>query len=45
MTRGGRYYNPDALKVRQSLQSEGVITVNYPEEKLPVPERFVLCHS
>ncbi|MCO5183932.1 MAG: 4Fe-4S binding protein [Anaerolineae bacterium] len=40
MTRGGRYYNPDALKVRQSLQSEGVITVNYPEEKLPVPERF-----
>lgn len=39
-SRGGRYYNPEALKVRQSLQGRGVITVNYPEERLSVPERF-----
>ena len=38
--RGGRYYNEEALKVRQSLKGAGVITVFYPEEKLPVPERF-----
>ena len=37
---GGRYYNENALKVRQSLKTEGAITVMYPEEKLPVPERF-----
>lgn len=40
MSQGGRYYNDKALKVRQSLQARGAITVNYPEEKLPVPERF-----
>lgn len=38
--RGGRYYNTEALQVRQSLKGRGAITVNYPEEKLPVPERF-----
>ena len=38
--KGGRYYNDEALKVRQGLKTTGVITVNYPEEKLPVPERF-----
>lgn len=38
--RGGRYYNEEALKVRQSLDGKGVITVFYPEEKLSVPERF-----
>ena len=40
LARGGRYYNDDALKVRQSLDGIGVKTVFYPEEKLPVPERF-----
>lgn len=40
MTQGGRYYNEEALKVRQSLATTGAITVNYPEEKLSVPERF-----
>lgn len=40
LTRGGRYYNDDAFKFRQSLKTRGVITVMYPEEKLPVPERF-----
>ncbi|MEM9777844.1 MAG: 4Fe-4S binding protein [Chloroflexota bacterium] len=33
-------FNQETLKVRQSLKAEGVISVNYPEEKLPVPERF-----
>ena len=40
MAKGGRYYNDEALQVRQSLKGEGIITVQYPEEKLPVPERF-----
>ncbi|PID84906.1 MAG: hypothetical protein CSB13_10705, partial [Chloroflexi bacterium] len=40
MGRGGRYYNDDAMEVRQSLKGKGVITVFYPEEKLSVPERF-----
>lgn len=40
LTRGGRYYNDEALKVRQSLKGRGAITVNYPEERLSVPERF-----
>jgi NADH-quinone oxidoreductase subunit I len=40
LARGGRYYNPEALSNRQSLDGKGVITVFYPEEKLAVPERF-----
>ncbi len=40
LSRGGRYYNDDALQVRQGLNGRGVKTVFYPEEKLPVPERF-----
>ncbi|MEW5989367.1 MAG: hypothetical protein AB1791_22290, partial [Chloroflexota bacterium] len=40
MFKGGRYYNDNALQVRQSLKGQGAITVMYPEEKLPVPERF-----
>jgi NADH-quinone oxidoreductase subunit I len=40
LSRGGRYYNDEALSTRQSLHGKGVITVMYPEEKLPVPERF-----
>ena len=40
LARGGRYYNEEALDVRQSLNGRGAITVFYPEEKLPVPERF-----
>ena len=38
LVRGGRYYNDKALSVRQSLA--GIVTVFYPEEKLPMPERF-----
>lgn len=37
---GRRYRNPEALAVRQSASGEGVFTVQYPEEKLPVPEEF-----
>ena len=40
LSRGGRYYNDEALAVRQSVRGKGVKTVFYPEEKLPVPERF-----
>ena len=38
--KGGRYYNEEALLVRQGPKGEGIKTVFYPEEKLPMPERF-----
>ncbi len=37
---GRRYYNDEAMAVRQSSKARGVFTVQYPEEKLPVPEEF-----
>lgn len=37
---GRRYYNEEALARRQSPQARGIFTVQYPEEKLPVPEEF-----
>lgn len=40
LSRGGRYYNDEAFKVRQSPETRGVVTVFYPEEKLEMPERF-----
>jgi NADH-quinone oxidoreductase subunit I len=40
LSKGGRYYNDAAMLERQSLRGTGIITVQYPEEKLPVPERF-----
>ena len=40
LSKGGRYYNEEALLDRQSLKGSGIITVQYPEEKLPVPDRF-----
>lgn len=36
----GRYYNEDALKIRQGPEARGIFTVQYPEEKLSVPEEF-----
>ena len=36
----GRYYNEEALKIRQGPEARGVFTVQYPEEKLSVPEEF-----
>jgi len=38
--RGGRYYNDKSLAKRQGPRAKGVFTVQYPEEKLPVPENF-----
>ena len=40
LSKGGRYYSDEAIQERQSLRGTGIITVQYPEEKLPVPEMF-----
>jgi NADH-quinone oxidoreductase subunit I len=37
---GRRYYNPQALAVRQGPQAKGAFTVQYPEERLVTPEEF-----
>lgn len=36
----GKRYSPEALAVRQSPEGRGVFTVQYPKEKLPLPERY-----
>ena len=36
----GRYYNEKSLAVRQGADARGIFTVQYPEEKLSVPEEF-----
>ena len=35
-----RYVDVDKLKMRQSPKGKGLFTVQYPDEKLEVPERF-----
>jgi NADH-quinone oxidoreductase subunit I len=37
---GKRYYNDEALSVRQGPHARGVFTVQYPEERLIIPEEF-----
>jgi len=37
---GRRFYNPEALAVRQGPKGQGIFTVQYPEEKLVAPEEF-----
>jgi NADH-quinone oxidoreductase subunit I len=37
---GKRYYNDQALEVRQGVEGKGIFTVQYPEEKLVIPEEF-----
>jgi NADH-quinone oxidoreductase subunit I len=37
---GKRYYTKEGLAFRMSSETRGVFTVQYPEEKLPVPEEF-----
>lgn len=37
---GKRYYNDEAMAVRQGPKARGVFTVQYPEEQLPTPEEF-----
>lgn len=38
--RGKRYYNSEGIAYRSSSKVTGIFTVQYPEEKLPVPEEF-----
>lgn len=35
-----RYFTPEGIEMRRSPDVEGIFTVQYPEEKLPVPEEF-----
>lgn len=37
---GKRYYTEGGVKYRMSSEASGIFTVQYPEEKLPVPEEF-----
>jgi NADH-quinone oxidoreductase subunit I len=37
---GKRYHTPEGLAHRSSKDARGVFTVQYPEEKLPVPEEY-----
>ncbi len=36
----GKRYSPEALPIRQSPKGRGVFTVQYPKEKLPLPENY-----
>lgn len=38
--RGKRYHTPEGIAHRSSKNAQGIFTVQYPEEKLPVPEEF-----
>src|SRR5574342_16753 len=42
LTGGGqkRYYTPEGIARRTSPGTRGIFTIQYPEEKLPVPEEF-----
>ncbi len=35
-----RYYTQEGIEYRRSAEVKGIFTVQYPEEKLPVPEEF-----
>ncbi|NIM65963.1 MAG: 4Fe-4S dicluster domain-containing protein, partial [Candidatus Latescibacteria bacterium] len=37
---GRRYYTREGVERRRSADTKGIFTVQYPEEKLPVPEEF-----
>ncbi len=37
---GRRYFKPEGIAHRSSKDARGIFTVQYPEEKLPVPEEF-----
>jgi NADH-quinone oxidoreductase subunit I len=39
-SRGKRYFTPEGVAHRSSKDARGIFTVQYPEEKLPVPEEF-----
>jgi NADH-quinone oxidoreductase subunit I len=38
--KGKRYYTAEGIAHRMSSETTGIFTVQYPEEKLPVPEEF-----
>jgi NADH-quinone oxidoreductase subunit I len=38
--RGKRYHSPEGIAHRASKDATGIFTVQYPEEKIPVPEEF-----
>lgn len=35
-----RYYTPEGIAERSSHKARGIFTIQYPDEKLPVPEEF-----
>jgi NADH-quinone oxidoreductase subunit I len=37
---GKRYYTEEGIAHRSSTETRGIFTVQYPEEKLPLPEEF-----
>jgi NADH-quinone oxidoreductase subunit I len=37
---GKKYYNAEGIARRSSAEVKGIFTVQYPEEKIPVPEEF-----
>lgn len=37
---GKRYYTEDGIEQRMSSDTKGVFTIQYPDEKMPVPEEF-----
>ncbi len=37
---GRRYYTKDGIAMRTSTTARGIFTIQYPEEKMPVPEEF-----
>lgn len=38
--RGRRYFRPEGIARRSAKDVRGIFTIQYPEEKLPVPEAF-----
>jgi len=37
---GKKYFNQSEFELRQGMKTEGIYTVQYPDEKVAVPERF-----
>ncbi|UCH59877.1 MAG: 4Fe-4S binding protein [Anaerolineales bacterium] len=40
LRRGRRYDSEEGINHRMSINTRGIFTIQYPEEKLPVPEEF-----
>ena len=38
--RGNNYYTEEGIQRRMSTDTDGIFTIQYPEEKMPVPEEF-----